>query len=108
MSLLADFHKEQGLKHVLESEFGFVVYWKFNTECVIGDIYIVPEKRRYGIGKKMIRQIEDEAKTWGCKYLSCSSLPQAKKAPISQSFIISLGFKFFREEPGAIWYVKEI
>lgn len=108
MSLLSDYHKEQGLRHVIESESGFVIYQFLGEECYILDAYVVPDKRRTGLCFQMADQVAEHAKSRGCKYLTASAIPQANNPTRSIQTFISYGMKLIRAESTAIYFGKEI
>lgn len=108
MSLLADYHKEQGIKGVIESDSGFITYSIQGEECYIGDIYVIPEKRRSKLAVSLADQVAHIAKAKGCKILSGSVIPQANNPTRSIQMLISYGMKLLRAEPNIIWFVKEL
>ncbi len=108
MSLFADYHKELGLKHVIESESGFCTYYFVGKECYIEDIYVVPEQRRSKYASTLADLVVNRAKDHGCTVLTGSAIPQANNFKTSQKMLLAYGFKFLRETPTVQYYFKEI
>lgn len=108
MSLYADYLKGQGVRHIIETEEGFITWCIIGLECFILEAYVVPEKRKSGLIKAWIKIIEDMARLTNCKYLTCSVIPQSINPELSKKTIQALGFKFYREEPTVVYYLKEL
>jgi GNAT superfamily N-acetyltransferase len=54
---------------MLESAYGFATYVLHPEECYIEDVYVIPERRRSGVGAKLVDKISEVAKAHGCKRL---------------------------------------
>lgn len=108
MSLYSDYLKETGNKGILETELGFATYHLLGSECYIEDIYIIPSHRKNKVASELAFEIEQIAKTAGCKYLTGSVNTAIKNPTSSMKVLLAYGFKFLRSEPKIIWFVKDL
>ena len=109
MSLLSDYHKELGIKYVIESDSGFMTYYfVLPDECYIEDVYVIPEKRRGRTCFDMADKVSEHAKSVGCKYLTGSVVLIANNAESSYKMQISYGFRVLRKEAKAIFMIKDL
>jgi GNAT superfamily N-acetyltransferase len=110
MSLYAEYIKEREGKHIIENEHGFMTYVKIPSshEVYIEDVYIVPEKRKEGLGRTFLERVEQQAKAEGYKYVTGSVKPSAKGSTASLQALLSVGFKLLSSKDDAIFFVKEL
>lgn len=109
MSLLSDYHKELGIKKVIESDHGFLVYYfVLPDECYLEDVYVIPEKRKSGLCFQMFDQAAKQAKDLGCKYLTGSIIPSSNNAESSAQMQLKYGFRFLRKGPNVIYMIKDL
>lgn len=108
MSLYSDYLNETGQRHIVETDKGFATYQIDGSECYIVDIYIAPEARRTGLCHKIVNQVIDKAKEQGCRVLTGSVNTSIKTPGISVKVLLGHGLRFLREDPGIIWFYREI
>lgn len=108
MSLYSDYLAETGQRGIVESDSGFATYQIAGVECYIVDIYIKPEHRKSGQASNLANQITEIAKAQGCKYLTGTTNTSFKDPTSSMKTLLSYGFRFLKQEPSLIWFVKEI
>lgn len=108
MSLYADYVKETNLKKIIEKDWGFATYSFRGQECYLEDIFVTPDNRKVNAASDLAKEIEQEAKAAGCKYLTGSVNTSIKDPTTSIRVLIQYGFKFLRSEPSIIWFVKEL
>jgi GNAT superfamily N-acetyltransferase len=107
-SLYARYIKERENIECLETEDGFCTYAisPDGNELHIHDVYVVPEKRKTGIGSEMVRSLEKEFRG---QYLITFLDQRTKGWQTSQKAQEAYGFKFFRVLPdGRACFMKEI
>lgn len=95
-----------GIK-TIEDEDGFVTFHFTNGCCYIVDVYVVPEKRKSGITKKYLAQIEEEALGAGICTLVGQVNPHAEGATESLQFQFSLGFKLETVGANGVIFLKK-
>lgn len=108
MSLFSDYHKELGIKQVIESEHGFILYSILGNDCYIEDVYVVPEQRKSRVCWEMADKVVEEAKSKGCKLLIGTVIPTANNSTTSLKMLLSYGFKPRGQNNQAIIFTKEI
>jgi GNAT superfamily N-acetyltransferase len=109
-SLFAQYVKEREGKHVIETEDGFAVLQFFpkNQEIYIEDIYVIPEKRKSGIGRSFLEQVEAMCREQGFNKISGSVRPSATGSTDSLKVLLSVGFRLAAAESDAIFFIKEV
>ena len=110
MSLYGDYIQEREGKHIVENEHGFATYTLIPEakECYIMDVYVSPEKRKSGLAKQMVDEIQGIAKKQDYKYLTTTASPSTKNSTTSLNVILSCGFKLLRSEHDLIWFIKGV
>jgi GNAT superfamily N-acetyltransferase len=113
MSHYADYVKERQGKLVYECDDGFAVYWYLqhptHGECVyIEDIYVVPEKRKSGVGAWMADQIAEEAGGRGVTVMLGSVNPQTSGATTSLKVLLGYGMSLEGIQGELIMFSKDI
>jgi len=108
MSLFGEYIKERLDKNIIENEDGFMTYVFQGESCYIEDVYVKPEKRKSGLGKQMMIEVEAKAKEAGCKVLTGSVRPSAKNSTDSMRILLSVGFSLLSSSVDAIFFWKEL
>lgn len=112
--------EEDGLK-VLESSHGFCAYKLRGEECLIAQLYVIPESRKQGKARDLVDAVVSLVKNAGCKYISanifqdftgCKSeeevMSMMKKNTEKLRIFIKYGFLVTRILPSQIILTKEI
>jgi GNAT superfamily N-acetyltransferase len=104
--------EREGLKSIT-NEHGFLLY-KFLYEggipkaCLINDYYVIPEKRRNGLGFKLADQILEYCKARKIKRVFCQSDLRAHNHRGSMLSILNYGFDVYKTEGPIIHYFLEV
>jgi GNAT superfamily N-acetyltransferase len=109
-SLYAQYVYEREGKSCLENEAGFVTYCylpKVNAGY-IEDMYIVPEKRSSGLGRKFVEQVAVEMRKLGATKLITSVSPIAQGRTISTKAILACGFELDSMDANLIYFAINI
>lgn len=109
MSLFAEYKKEREGKETIEKEYGFLTYLTKDGFLYIEDIYIRPDFRLQGFGKKLT----DEAVYIAKKYHGCNKLlgtidAKDESAHDSLMALIAYGLKIQNNDGRLLWFVKDI
>lgn len=109
-SLFAQYVKEREGKHVIETEDGFAVLQIIpeSKQIYIQDIYVVPDKRKSGVGKAFLEQVEATCREQGFDKISGSVQPSTRGSTDSLKILLAVGFKLAAAEHDAIYFIKEI
>ena len=108
MSLYADYLKDSGLRHIIETDAGFITYEIHGNVCYAVDMYIKPEFRRQGTARQLMNQVVDLALNNNCKWVSTTINTLIKDPTRSMQGLITYGFKITRSEANCIYLVKEL
>jgi GNAT superfamily N-acetyltransferase len=87
---------------------GFFTYLKVANELWVNDIYVNPESRREGFGKKFINQLQSIAKKLDCKYLIGRIDISHKDHQQALMFHVGVGAKVIKSENNQIWTCLEV
>ena len=108
MSLYAEYCKERGIKHVIESDVAFCTYFFLQDGAYIEDIYVKPDYRKSDIASQMADQVAVIAKEKGFNKLYGSVVPTAKGSSESLKVLFAYGMRLDSAGPNAIITVKDI
>lgn len=108
MSHYKEYTKEIHGRHVLENEYGFVVYEITDDKCYIADIYVAHGHRRSGRAHQFAREVEVIARERCCRYLLGSVIPTTIGATESMKIILSYGMKLKSSHENFIWFEKRL
>ena len=105
-SLYAKFQKELYGRKIIENEYGFILYSKFDDGSVYAhSLYVVPEERSKGKGKELERQlIEKEKPTVIFSYIDLTT----NNPSLSVKAHLAVGYKIFTANETAITMRKEL
>lgn len=108
MSLWAEYSKERLNQHTIEWENAFISYTIEGQICVIQELYVRPSARKLGVGSKLARLVEDEAKRQGCTnvWLQVDVLANGSTEALAAS--IAYGFKLLTLEGSRIILTKQL
>lgn len=104
----AAYNEELGGPIFLEKPWGFCSYAMIEGGIWIKDIYIVPEERRKGRGKDLIREIEDIARAAGKTFLIAEAQMNSPVRLDSIKAQIAVGFVPGAADNGVLYSRKEI
>ena len=109
MSLWADYKKERDGKDVIEWKDGFAAF-KINSDktCWLSDIYVKPECRQDGVGRKLSDAVGKIAKDMGCNTLLGTVDIFDSLATESMKAQFGVGFKLLRIDGNLIVLSKEL
>lgn len=100
--------KEREGSEVLEFEHGFAVVRELVDCLYLQDIYVKPEHRNSGYGRKILAVVEDAAKDMGFKYVLGSCSPKAEGSTASLQAILACGFELSDCEKDIIYLRKPL
>lgn len=109
-SLWFKYLEECGGDHVIEHPWGFVTYRFVDKSVYMPEIYIVPERRKEGLAKRLVDEVEKVGRTGGFEMLLgtvCMNLPEAIKIASIKGHL-SLGFVPVMAESGKLWFSRPI
>lgn len=108
MSLFSEYLKELGTKQIVEDEYGFATFYKFNDGLYIEDIFVKKEFRDKGYASKYADIIAQLAKEQDLLKLYGSVRPSANGSTTSMRVLMAYGFKLHSASNDAIIFVKEL
>lgn len=100
--------KEREDTELLEVKEGYATYKILGKECLIRDIYVIPEYRRRHAASKIADKICEIAKSKGCSILTGTVCPQANNATTSLNVLIGYGMRLHSSTPSLIYFIKEL
>lgn len=100
--------KEREGKDVLSTDDGFVVYRVRDEICEICEMYVIPEKRKTGVGSALCDRVAGFAAEIGCENLVCSVVPSTNGSTQSMKAILAYGFTLWQASPDRVWFCKKI
>ncbi len=106
----ADYFKEKdGMETYEIEDYGFISFLKQSeTNLHLEHIYVVPEKRREGVGLELLRYAEAAALALGCRTVTGAVRPSARGSSESMAAQLAAGFKILSSAPDAIFTIKEL
>lgn len=110
MSLYANYVRERGIDHIVESETGFATYRYCNDgrTVYIVDIYVLPDHRKSGGASALAGIIAAEARTKGCTEMWGTVAPQALGGTDSLRVLLAYGMELHDIRDGLIVFKKEL
>ncbi len=108
MSLYADYKREREGKQVIEDKDTFIVYSIEGEVLYIEDIYVVPEKRKTGLARKLSDYVVGLGKLKGCTKVYGSVVPSANNSHDSLLALLAFGMTLKGVGPNIIYFAKEI
>lgn len=100
--------EREGLEVLSEPGLGFVTYKIQDGECYLQDIYVVPEKRKSGMGSVLANVVADRAKRAGCEWLVGSVSPSAAGSHDSLLILLAYGMTLKKAEKDMVYFAKRI
>lgn len=109
-SLYAQYLAEREYKNVIETDDFFAAYEMSKDAIYISDVFVVKEKRKLGVGKKITEELCAMAKEKGAKLCVTSACASANGFEESLLAILHCGFKFSHFEQGSrmMYFKKEL
>ena len=104
----ANYVEETTTKFIYEDQDGFFQYEILGDVLYIQEIYIKPDMRKLGVGRKYINLGEEIANQFDCKYLQGSVIPGSSAATGSLAFQIKCGYELYSSTPYIIFLRKKI
>lgn len=108
MSLYKEYIEELGLKHIHETEKGFVIYSFLDDGCYIEDVYIAKSFRDQKIAKNFYDEISIIAKDKGCKKLFTSVLTTVNNSTRNLQILLHYGMKLQSVTNNFIFLSKDL
>lgn len=108
IDLYKEYLKERENAELIYTEFGFITYKFLPEHCYIEDIYIVPEKRKSGLGVELEALVIEIAKALGYKKVLGSVCTDANNWKTSQKVLEKIGYVPLSQEGNVIYFEKEI
>lgn len=92
---------------ILEDEFGFITYRVTGTECFLIDMYVAPEARAKGHGRKLINRLDEAARELGCDRITSNIYLSDPGASNTLLAALQVGFKV-TAAAGAIQITRKV
>lgn len=106
--MYAKYLKEREGSEIVEKVEGFMVLKFLEDSVYLQDIYVLPEFRKQGMGRKMLEELEILARDAGFSSIVGSCCPTANGSTESLKAILACGFKLRNCEKDIIFLVKDI
>lgn len=91
--LYADYLKERRGLSMIESDQGFIAYRCKGKECFIGEMYVDPDVRKLGVGRKLLNTVIDVARAEGCEFITANIFLDDPNANSTLAAVLACGFK---------------
>lgn len=113
MSLYAEYLKHNGLKSIVENEWGFATYSPYKDGIYLDDIYVQPGVRNGGLARDFHDQVVQITKNLGFKKIYGSVVPAVNPKSSTNptkmvKWMFSQGYTIDECLPGVLVLVKEI
>lgn len=108
MELYRKYLEEREGAHLIDYDWGFAVYKYGQDHVYLQDIYVVPEKRKEGLGVLLMKKVEGRARLDGYSKMVGSVVPSTPFSDSMNKVMLSVGFKLHSSDKDIIYYVKEI
>lgn len=95
-------------RYVYETEDGFAMYEIEGDRCYIIELYVLPEKRRFGTAKKICEQVGNIARQKECRVILGSWDPRSECASLSLKAILALGLKPLCIDGNLVFFIMEL
>lgn len=107
-AMWADYKRESLGLTVLSTEYGFAAY-VLAPECLfIDEFYVVPERRKLGLGKYLLNDLCTVAHNAGLRYIRSTVSLASLTASSSLSAQLAVGFQAIKAENGSILLQLEV
>ena len=106
---LCNYISEEWGRETVEFEYGFYSYkfFKETGEFLIGDLYIVPERRGMKLGIVLAKALEKNARDMGASHLSCVVTVKPSATRLIKGYT-QFGFNIVGADNGQIIMIKEL
>lgn len=113
MSLYAEYLKHNGIKSIVENEYGFALYSRYKDGIYLEDIYVQPALRKGGLAKEFHDQVIQITKDLGLTKIYGSVVPtinpRSATSPTEMvKWMFSQGYTIDECLPSVLVLVKEI
>lgn len=108
MKMYAAYLKERQNVDLVEVEHGFATYSLEENYIYLQDLYVVPEKRKEGIGVELMNIVAQIGKEAGKDRMLGSVSPSTKFSTTMTQIMFGLNFKILSSSQDIIYFVKEI
>ena len=107
-SLYGRYIKEREGKDILEYDDRFISY-EINGDFICAfDAYVIPEKRKNGLFKSLIEEIEEIGRENKCSWILATVDPKDKNRERSTKALNSMGLFYWKFNSSLLWYKKEL
>jgi len=107
-SLYANYVLEREGFSTIEDPCGFATYKIVGEECYLRDIYLLPEHRKDGVGRKLADEVSRIALSQGCTKLTGTVCPSTRGSTDSLKALLAYGFAVHESRIDFIVLVKEL
>lgn len=108
MDKYAQYVKERTGAELFEDENGFFVYRVDGRNFMVDEIFVLPENRKNGIGRKYSDMIDKMSRENGCSQNICTVCVRSNNYIESFNFIKKMGYKVFKDEYTLLYLIKEL
>ena len=108
MSHYAEYIKEREGYEIIENDDGFASFCQINNSVYLRDVYVMPEKRMFGVGKSFVSVAEQWGREKGLDYIITTVKPSAKGSTLSLKATLGAGFELVLAETDAIYFRKSL
>ncbi len=108
MSKFSAYLKEREGVDTVETREGYATYLIKGDECLIKDIFVLPEYRRQHFASSIADRIAEIARAMGCKFLTGTVCPLANGCTDSLKVLIGYGMRLHSTQQNLIIFIKEL
>jgi ribosomal protein S18 acetylase RimI-like enzyme len=108
IDLFAAYVEEREGATLLRHAHGFGIYKPLGDFGYLQDVYVLPEYRQRGVGRDIVAKGLELCRKSNKKALLTTTDATANGASESALAILRSGFKIYKVETNAIWYIMEL
>lgn len=107
-SIYAAYYLEREGCHVLEYEWGFAVYKLLPDHVYLQDIFIIPARRKDGLGVQLMNEVAAIAQKAGIYTMFGSVVPSTPFGHTMTQIMLGLNFRIHSSDKDIIYFKKEL
>lgn len=107
-SLYAAYYLEREGVHVVEHEWGFATYKLMPEHVYLQDIYVIPSRRKDGLGVQLMNEVAEIAKKKGLRTMFGSVAPSTPFGHTMTQIMLGLGFRIHSSDKDIIYFKKDL
>lgn len=104
----ARYREEYGNIKFIENESGFISYVELPDSFFVEDIWVIPEKRKTGLGLSLLKEVEALAVAQGKQFLICRIYLDSKVIPENLKAALAVDFVPFKAHNDELWLRRKI